>query len=131
MLHNTPSRAAAAIGLGSEMAAVGPGEVIFLIGTWLQSTLRQLLQECWWLCGDSLTETILEDKLRNRDFSSVSSAQHVSIKINLLWISREISSDWSAVPFAFYLHRQGTVNISQSSVLQAESFGCAAFPGFF
>lgn len=103
MLHNTPSRAAAAIGLGSEMAAVGPGEVIFLIGTWLQSTLRQLLQKCWWLCGDSLTETILEDKLRNRDFSSISSAQHVSIKINLLWLSREISADWSAVPFAFYL----------------------------
>lgn len=31
------------IGLGSEMAA-GPGEVIFLIGTWLQSTLGSLMK---------------------------------------------------------------------------------------
>lgn len=128
MLHNTPIRTEVAIGLGSEMAAVGPGEVIFLIGTWLQSTLKRLLQKCWWVCGGSLTKTILTDKLRNRDFGSISSPQHVSIKVNLLWISREISSDWSTVPFAFYLHRHGTVNISQSSVLQAESFGCAAFP---
>lgn len=39
MLSNAANRSAAVSGLGSKMTAVGPGEVIFPRGTWLQSSL--------------------------------------------------------------------------------------------